>query len=216
MSGERFPIASAGWGYLLLLAVVSLGFYLLYKPLSILTILLFLFVAYFFRNPNRITPEDKKHITSPADGLVMSVSNLENVEFIDGPAQKISIFLSLFDVHINRSPVAGEIKYTKYVPGKFLPAFKSHASEINERNYIGIEAEGYKYLVCQITGFIARRIVCYVKKGDQLNKGQIFGLIKFGSCTEIYMPVDIEVLVKPGERVKAGETTIGRFPDGHN
>ncbi len=213
MKREVFPIASAGWGYLIILFVITVSLFFLYKPGSIVTTLLFIFVAFFFRNPKRTPPENDKLIVSPADGVVMSVIETDENDFIGGRVNKISIFLSVFNVHLNRSPLAGEVKYIKYVPGKFLPAFKSHASEINERNYIGIDASGIKVLVCQITGFIARRILCYVGKSDKLEKGQIFGIIKFGSCTEIYLPVDVNILIKPGEKVKGGETVIGRFPD---
>jgi phosphatidylserine decarboxylase len=214
MKWENFPIASAGWGYLFILGIITSILYATYWPVSILTGLLFVFVAFFFRNPARAIPTDKNLVTSPADGVVMSVSNVDENLFIHGPVKKVNIFLSVFNVHINRSPISGEVKYINYVSGKFLPAFKSHASEINERNYVGIESDGYKVLVCQITGFIARRIVCYVKEKTTLEKGQRFGLIKFGSCTEIFLPNEIEILVNPGDKVKGGETVIGRLPDG--
>jgi len=213
MRRETFPIASPGWMYLAVLAAVTGLFYWSYKPASAVTASLFLFTAYFFRNPKRVIPRDHKAILSPADGVVMSVSSVTEDKFLGGQAQKVSIFLSVFNVHVNRSPVAGQVKYVHYVPGKFLPAFKSHASEINERNYVGIESAGFKVLVCQITGFIARRIVCYAKAGWSLDQGQLFGMIKFGSCTEVYVPEGVEILVSPGDSVKGGETIIGRFPD---
>jgi phosphatidylserine decarboxylase len=214
MKWENSPIASAGWGYLFILGIITAILLVIYWPVSILTGLLFFFVAFFFRNPSRVIPVDESIVTSPADGVVMSVSNVDENLFINGPVKKVNIFLSVFNVHINRSPISGEVKYINYVPGKFLPAFKSHASEINERNYIGIESDRYKVLVCQITGFIARRIVCYAKKNAKLDKGQRFGLIKFGSCTEIFLPKEIEILVNPGDKVKGGETAIGRLPNG--
>lgn len=214
MTRETFPIASAGWAYLAVLgAITGIFYYYSYKPVSMLTASLFLFTAYFFRNPRRTIPKDCRAVLSPADGVVLSVSNVHEDKFLGGSAKKVSIFLSIFNVHVNRSPVAGEVKYVKYVPGKFLPAFKSHASEINERNYVGLESPGFRVLVCQITGFIARRIVCYAKEGRRLDQGQMFGVIKFGSCTEIYVPEDVEILVGPGDSVKGGETIIGRFPD---
>lgn len=213
MARENFPIASAGWSYLVVLAAITGLFYMSYKPASVFTASLFIFTAYFFRNPKRVIPRDSRAVLSPADGVVMSVSSVREDKFIGGPAKKVSIFLSIFNVHVNRSPVGGRVKYVNYVPGKFLPAFKSHASEINERNYVGIESSGFRVMVCQITGFIARRIVCYVKEGGNLDQGQMFGMIKFGSCTEIYMPEDVEILVSPGESVKGGETLIGRLPD---
>ncbi|NTW05826.1 MAG: phosphatidylserine decarboxylase family protein [Peptococcaceae bacterium] len=214
MKWENFPIASAGWGYLLFLGIATAILFFIYWPLSTLTGVFFIFVAFFFRNPVRIIPPDKSLITSPADGVVMSVTSVDENLFIHGPVKKVNIFLSVFNVHINRSPIAGEVKYINYVAGKFLPAFKSHASEINERNYVGIESDRYKVLVCQITGFIARRIVCYVNETTKLDKGQRFGLIKFGSCTEVFLPEETEIMVNPGDKVKGGETVIGRFPNG--
>lgn len=213
MRRETFPIASAGWTYLLVLAAITGILYWLYKPASAITASLFFFTAFFFRNPQRKIPKDSKAILSPADGVVMSVTSVAEDQFIKGSARKVSIFLSVFNVHINRSPVAGEVKYVKYISGKFLPAFKSHASEINERNYLGIESNGLKVLVCQITGFIARRIVCYATIGSSLDQGQMFGLIKFGSCTEVYVPDNVDILVKPGEAVRGGKTLIGRIPE---
>lgn len=210
---EKHPIARAGWSYILVLGVVTLLLFSLFKPAALVTAVLLLFTAYFFRNPRRAVPRDKRFIISPADGVVMQVEEKEEEHFIKGQTIRVSIFLSIFNVHLNRAPVEGMVEYVKYRPGKFLPAFKSHAAEINEKNYLGINTGVYKIMVTQITGFIARRIVCYAKKDDILNQGQIFGLIKFGSCTEIFVPKNIEILVKPGDKVKGGETVIGRLPD---
>lgn len=207
-----FPIAKPGWIYIFVLSLITAVFYLSFKPASALSGTLLVFTAYFFRNPRRRIPRENKAILSPADGVVMSVSNIKEDRFICGSSVKISIFLSIFNVHVNRSPVAGKVSYAEYVDGKFFPAFKSHASELNERNYIGIDAFGYRVLVCQITGFIARRIVCYARKGDHLEQGQSFGMIKFGSCTEVFVPENAEVLVSPGDSVRGGETIIGRLP----
>jgi len=174
--------------------------------------LLFLFVLFFFRNPPRQIPEEETAVISPADGVVLEVTEVLENQYLKGPAVKVSIFLSIFDVHVNRAPIAGQVEYVHYRPGKFLPAFKSHASEINERNYVGLKNDLIKVLVVQITGFVARRIVCFVKPGDTLKKGQLFGMIKFGSCTEIYVPKDrVEILVEKGQRVFAGTTVIGRI-----
>ncbi|GAV23013.1 phosphatidylserine decarboxylase family protein [Carboxydothermus pertinax] len=182
--------------------------------LGIFVSLLFLFILFFFRNPRRIIPADEQSIVSPADGVILEVAEVLENSYLKGPAVKVSIFLSLFDVHVNRAPLSGQVEYIHYRPGKFLPAFKSHASEINERNYIGIKNSRVKVLVVQITGFVARRIVSFVKLGDNLNKGQLFGMIKFGSCTEIYLPKDrVEILVQKGERVFGGTTVIGRIKE---
>ncbi|GAV26093.1 phosphatidylserine decarboxylase proenzyme [Carboxydothermus islandicus] len=201
-----------GLWYLVILGVLTVAGAVFNLWLGAFVFLLFLFVVFFFRNPQRTIPEDEKAIISPADGVVLDVAEVNESYYLKGPAIKISIFLSIFDVHVNRAPLAGEVEYVHYRPGKFLPAFKSHASEINERNYIGIKNPYLQVLVVQITGFIARRIVSFVKPGDILKKGQLLGMIKFGSCTEIYLPKEtVEVLVKKGQRVYGGTTVIGRI-----
>lgn len=212
MRREIYPIATAGLPYLLFWGVLTVLFYQLYKPLSFLPGSMFLFTAYFFRNPKRQIPQGDDLVLSPADGVVMTVDNIEEKNFLGGPCTRVSIFLSVLNVHINRSPVSGRVSYTHYRPGKFLPAFKSHASEINEKNFIGIENGNIRLLVTQVTGFIARRIVCYIKDGDYLEQGQHFGMIKFGSCTELYLPPEVIVEIRPGDRVKGGQTIIGRLP----
>lgn len=206
---NKLPVAKEAFLYVLSLIVVTCILYLIYPPLSIISIVLLAFVLFFFRNPYRKIPVESKVIVSPADGRVMSVSEMDENDFIKGKAIKVSIFLSLFNVHINRSPIAGTVKFTAYRPGKYLPAFKSHASDINERNTIGVEGNGIRVIVHQITGFVARRIVCWVKEGDVLNTGERFGLIKFGSCTEIIVPAGTEIRVKPGDKVKGAKTIIG-------
>lgn len=172
------------------------------------------FCLYFFRNPQRDVDVNPHDVLSPADGKILSIEEVHEEKYIKGPAIKVSIFLSIFNVHVNRIPVPGYIDYIHYRAGKFLPAFKSHASNINERNYVGIRCENkpeLSLLVVQITGFIARRIVCWVNEGDYISQGQRFGLIKFGSCTEIYLPKGSKVFVEKGQKVKGGETIIGRL-----
>lgn len=167
------------------------------------------FILFFFRNPERTTNADSGDILSPADGKVLSVSGEDN-EFTGPGSINISIFLSIFNVHINRSPVEGRVFYHNYKEGAMIPAFKSHASELNERNTIGIETnDGTRFIVRQITGFIARRIVWWVDIGSVLNKGEKFGFIKFGSCTQIILPAGSNITVSPGQKVKAGKTVIG-------
>ena len=174
-----------------------------------------LFVLAFFRNPPRASSAPSQMLLSPADGQVMSISELDEPDFIGGKAVKVTIFLSLFNVHINRSPMEGTVLYHQYREGKMIPAFKSHVSEINERNTIGIEAaDGYRILVHQITGFVARRIVWWVEPGETLQRGERFGLIRFGSCTEIVMPAGTKVTVKPGQRTRGGITAIAERDSG--
>jgi len=157
-------IIKDGVSYIAGLAILCPFFYLIHPFLVTIPAALLVFVSFFFRNPPRQIPADDKHILSPADGKVLKITELENSSYFKGKAIKISIFLSLFNVHINRSPISGMIIDNQYRSGKFLPAFKSHASDINERNTIVIENNLIKVVVHQITGFIARRIVSYNKK----------------------------------------------------
>ncbi|HHZ16627.1 MAG TPA: phosphatidylserine decarboxylase family protein [Clostridia bacterium] len=201
--------------YLAVLGLLTaLAFYGGGWPWGILPALLFLFVCWFFRNPPRTIRAGEGEVVSPADGIVLAVEEVEEENYLHNKAVKVSIFLNVFNVHVNRAPLAGAVDYLVYRPGKFLPAFKSHASTLNERNYVGIKSEenpAWSVLVVQITGFVARRIVCWVKQGEKLGQGEIFGMIKFGSCTELYLPLGFELLVKKGDKVKGGETIIGRF-----
>lgn len=201
------------WHYLLLLGGLFVLLYHIYPALSPIPAILFFFVLFFFRNPKRKIPEHTNLILSPADGRITAIEETYEDNFIMDRTIRVSIFLSLFNVHINRSPLEGEVKYRHYRPGKFIPAFKSHASEINEKNYIGIESRGFKIMVCQVTGFIARRIKCWVNEGNVLSAGDIIGVIKFGSGNELFLPPGTKILVQKGDRVKAGETVIGILPD---
>ncbi len=181
---------------------------------ALIPFLFVLFTLYFFRNPERYVQCDAQDVVSPADGVILAVGEVTEDRFLKGPAVKVSIFLNIFNVHVNRSPIAGKVAYVFYQAGKFLPAFKGHASHLNERNYVGIVSENnreHAVLVVQITGFIARRIVCWVKEGEVLGQGERFGLIKFGSCTEVYLPKGSHILVQKGQKVRGGETVIGRF-----
>lgn len=170
---------------------------------------LLVFVLFFFRDPQRRIVYNPKHILSPADGKVMAVTEYEDHEFFKTRVKKVTIFLSILNVHINRSPIAGKVVYLNYTAGKFLPAYRKEAGLLNERNAIGIENNRLKVLVHQIAGILARRIVCRSKVGELLEQGQPFGLIKFGSCTEIIFPDTVQVNVKPYDKVKAGITIIG-------
>jgi phosphatidylserine decarboxylase len=170
--------------------------------------LLALFVAFFFRDPEREVPEDERLVVSPADGLVVVV---KPVELADGNmGTLVSIFLSIFDVHVNRSPLAGKIVETDYRPGKFLVATKQKASIENEQNVITVE-NGYATVVFkQIAGLIARRIVFWKRKGDHVMLGERVGLIKFGSRVDIILPPQVIILARKGERVKGGVSIIGK------
>jgi phosphatidylserine decarboxylase len=176
----------------------ALGLYLA----SFLVMLLAVFVAFFFRNPKREIPADPRIIVSPADGKVVKVDRVGNVT-------KLSIFLSIFDVHVNRSPIAGRIEAIDYKKGKFKAAFNHAASVENERNVIMVTDGNLKLVFTQIAGLIARRIVCWKKVGDTVAKGELIGLIRFGSRVDVLFPAGTEATVEPGTRVRGGSSAIG-------
>ena len=174
--------------------------------------LLTLFTIFFFRDPHRPVIVEPDLLLAPADGRILSINTVENHPYVEGRAVKISIFLSIFDVHINRIPTSGTIDYVKYNPGKFFPAFKDKASEQNEQTEIGLTSDvGHKLVVKQIAGFIARRIVCRLREGDTVSAGDRFGMIRFGSRTELFVPADSDLRVQVGDHVKGGLTVIGRL-----
>jgi len=212
---QRFIIASDAAPYLAGLGILTAIALYFFPPVAVLPGILLLFVAFFFRNPKRRIPADEGVLVSPADGTIMDITEIYEDRFLKSRAIKVTIFLSIFNVHLNRSPISGTVKYRSYRPGKMIPAFKSHASEINEKNYVGIENDILKVMVIQITGFIARRIVCCVENNDNLLRGDLFGLIKFGSCTELIVPADVHIMVAKGQKVVGGETVIGRLKDEH-
>ena len=178
---------------------------------AILPAVLACYCIYFFRNPAREIPADESLIVSPADGTIQDIVDMNNDEFIKSPCKKVIIFLSVFDVHVNRSPIAGEIKVQKYICGRFRPAYKDSVGFENERHLIGIENDKIRVTVTQIAGILARRIVSWVTLDDKLEKGELYGLIRFGSCTEIVVPDNVEIFVKKGQKVRGGETVIGKI-----
>ena len=210
---NRGPVVREGYIYIaaaLFLAVVLYFGFGAYG--AVIPLVLACYFTYFFRNPSRDIPRDEKLIVSPADGTVQDVVELAEDEFVKGPCKKIIIFLSVFNVHVNRSPIAGEIKCQKYVCGRFRPAYKDEVGFENERHMLGIENEkGFRVTVTQIAGILARRIVSWVTLDDNMEKGQVYGLIKFGSCTELVVPDSVEVLVKKGDKVRGGESVLGRI-----
>ena len=164
-------------------------------------------VMWFFRDPERTANYEDGGFYSPADGKVVEISECEH-EFT-GRALKVGIFMNLFSVHVNRTPCTGRVDYLEYVPGKKIAAFSPKASEINERNYVGLSTQWGRVMMVQIAGLVARRIVCRLKRGDILDVGQRYGMIKLGSRVDLYVPCDTLIRVKMGENVKAGETLIG-------
>ncbi len=168
------------------------------------------FVMYFFRNPERVVPQEAGAVICPADGRVIQKKTVMEDKYLGAEAIKVSIFMNVFNVHVNRSPYKGKVVDVDYIPGRFINASFDKASELNERNAVVMETEeGKKLLFIQIAGLVARRIVCYVEPGDSLERGERFGLIRFGSRVDVYFPPDSDVNVKIGDRVVAGETVLG-------
>ena len=168
------------------------------------------FVTWFFRNPEREFPDGAKSIISPADGKIIKIENVVENDFLKGPTRKISIFMNVFDVHVNRIPYSGTVADIEYNKGHFFSANLDKASELNERNSVLIKTDdGKKILTVQIAGLIARRIECWVKEGMHVRKGERFGLIRFGSRLDVFLPPDAIISIRVGDRVRAGETLIG-------
>ena len=177
---------------------------------SIVPFLLAAFFLWFFRDPKRSIPRGNGIVVSPADGLVTETVRIETPE---GSKQRISIFLNVFDVHVNRSPIAGEITSVRYRTGKFLNAMNQECAERNEQNIVTVRGEGMEIVFKQIAGLIARRIVFNHREGDRVERGQRVGLIKFGSRTDIILPAEAEITVKTGQRVKGGSSIIAEMPE---
>ncbi|HUL29502.1 MAG TPA: phosphatidylserine decarboxylase family protein [Thermodesulfobacteriota bacterium] len=212
MTGEkRGPVAKEGLPFLVPVVFLTVVLGIMgWKVWMTLGILLSLFVAYFFRNPKRKIPDLQNIILSPADGRIVHVGECEEDRFLKEKTLKVSIFMSLFDVHLNRAPVSGRVLQKDYLPGKFFVANVEKSSLLNEQNAVILETEDrLKILLVQIAGFVARRIVCYAKTGDLLRKGEIFGLIRFGSRVDLYLPPEVKPIVRVGQHVKGGESIIG-------
>jgi len=189
-----------------LLAILAFG--IGFNLAGALVVVLFVFVAFFFRNPARIIPADPRVIVSPADGKVVRIERVGN-------ATKMSIFLSIFNVHVNRSPIAGRIEAVNYTPGKFLIAMNDKASTDNERNVIMVSDGRINIVFTQIAGIVARRIVFWKRAGDSVQKGELVGLIRFGSRVDVLFPSGTEATVKVGDRVKGGSSPIGVIKERH-
>ncbi len=203
-------------GIIFIFAVIMLtGAYVTGKTslilLSVLSGIFFIFSCYFFRDPARIISKEKDIIVSPADGTIIAISEENEPFFFKGKVLKISIFMSVFNVHVNRIPMEGTVTFFKYLRGKFYPAFKPAASVENEQSIIAIENASCKILFKQIAGILARRIVCQLREGHQVKRGDRFGMIKFGSRVDIFLPLDVQIRVKLNDKVKGGETIIGKI-----
>ena len=214
------PIHSAGIPFIAIFVILTVIMGWFWSPLYFFGLLLTLWCIYFFRNPVRVTPilsgtNKNNLIISPADGRVIEISKITPDEEIGLPVgnwTRVCVFMNVFDVHVNRSPMLGKIFYKNYIPGSFFNASLDKASTENERLILGMETEnGKKIAFVQIAGLVARRIICDVGIGSLLKAGEVFGLIRFGSRVDIYFPSDVSVMVLKGQKMIAGETIIGDF-----
>jgi len=208
---STFYIAKPGY-YFIIAGIVATAFFALTGAayLAIVGLVVTVFLCYFFRDPDRVVPMEEGSVVSPADGRVIIAESVDESPFFEGKSLKISIFMSVFNVHVNRIPHEGRVLKISYSPGKFFSANLDKASKENEHNAVLIETEtGKKICMVQIAGLIARRIICRLKEGDVVSRGDRFGIICFGSRLDVYLPADTKKCVEVGNRVKAGETILG-------
>ncbi len=214
MSSYPHPlIAREGWRYLSIAVGLSLLVTLTAGPgWSLPFWLIALFVLQFFRDPPRLVPGDGRSVLSPADGRIVAIQPVRD-PWLERDSVKISVFMNVFNVHSNRSPIDGEVKQRWYNPGKFVNADLDKASTENERNALHIRAAtGHDITCVQVAGLIARRILCYVEAGAQLSRGQRYGFIRFGSRVDLYLPTDVRVRVAIGDKVRATSTILAELP----
>src|SRR5512143_3397189 len=210
MKNFGIPVAAEGWPFIIPLALVTaLLFALGWRNTGAVLLVLTLFVLFFFRDPERAVPQGEGVVVSPADGKVIVIKDIYEPDYLKQDVKQISIFLSVFNVHVNRSPIGGTVETVKYNPGKFHVASVDKASLDNEQTAMVIANGKHKVLVKQIAGLIARRIVCYAKPGDTIKTGERFGLIRFGSRVDIVLPKEAELKVKVGDRIKGARDIIG-------
>ena len=209
MKNYGIPVASEGWPFILPLAMVTvLLFALGWKNTSVVVLLLTLFVLFFFRDPERTVPSGEGVVVSPADGRVIVIKDIYEPDYLKQDVKQVSIFLSVFNVHVNRAPIGGSVEVVKYNPGKFHVASVDKASLVNEQTSMVIATGKNKILVKQIAGLIARRIVCYAKPGDMIKTGERYGLIRFGSRVDLFLPKNAELRVKLGDKVGGARDVI--------
>jgi len=204
-------IDRAGWPFILGAAGPALGLALVLPWLAAAFGALALFMVYFFRDPERIVPDQAGAVVSPADGRVLMAGEAEPASAPPGAWKQVSIFLSPLDVHINRIPVGGRVARVEYTPGRFLPAYRPEAARVNERNEIWIERDGGAVVCRQVVGVLARRLVCRVAPGAAVRTGERYGLMKFGSRIDLYLPLRTTLHVSAGDRVRSGETVVATW-----
>ena len=211
MKEQHIPVAMEGYPFIVFAAFVPMILAMLdYDMIAFAAMLVTGFVLYFFRDPSRIIPAAEDALVSPADGKVIQVEKVFDDRFVNEQVYKISIFMNVFDVHVNRAPFPATVEAITYSPGRFYSADTERGALENEFCAITMASEsGYRFAVVQVAGLIARRIVCWAQQGDALARGQRFGLIRFGSRVDLYLPLKTQIEVATGQKVKAGETVLG-------
>jgi len=209
----RFQTLFEGRWIFAILLILAIGSALISWWLALFFVALILYTIAFFRDPNRPDPADQLAVVAAADGTVADIQEIDEEEFLKARSKRIGIFLSIFDVHTNRAPVSGRIAFRQHRKGFCFDARRPESSEKNEAVTWAFQNPRATIVVRQLTGAIARRIVGWAKVGDELRRGQRFGMIRFGSRTEVYLPLDAEILVKVGDHVKGGASVIARLPE---
>lgn len=209
------PIHKEGYSFIFIFAAVTIILWTLWSPLGFLGLVLTVWCIAFFRDPNRIIPEGENLVVSPADGLIHKIEETnfpQELGLGDEKVWRVSVFLNVFNVHVNRLPMSGKVSALNYHPGQFLSADLDKASDVNERQSVVIDCQNGQKIVCvQIAGMIARRIVCDLEEEQQVNRGDRYGLIRFGSRVDIYLPKGIKPQVSVGQTAIGGETIIADF-----
>jgi phosphatidylserine decarboxylase len=210
---NSLPVAREGLPFILLPMTVGAGLsFTRWWWFGVLFWIIGFFSAWFFRDPQRIPPDDESGVLSPADGVIIDITEMEDDQFLKQETFKISIFMSIFNVHVNRVPLSGVIEEVLYLPGKFFSANLDKASQENEHNAVVLRTmNGERIAFVQVAGLIARRIVCWVSTGDLVACGQRFGLIRFGSRLDVYLPRSCKIEVKPKQKVRAGQSILGHL-----
>lgn len=214
-SRSAFAIAEPGYPFIAASGFATLVFALVgIASLAVAGLAATFFICWFFRDPDRLTPDESGAVISAADGKVVSVRQMEQNRFVEGSCLQIGVFMNIFNVHVNRIPCTGKVEDIRYSPGRFMPADRKDASTKNEHNAIIITTGGgHTIAAVQIAGLVARRIICNAAAGQEVTAGQRFGMICFGSRVDLYLPKDTQPAVSPGDRVRAGTTVMGYLPD---
>lgn len=212
MAREAVPVILL---LLLILLVLAAGAMLIHNRLLwglvVICAGLMLFTGYFFRDPQRTIPAGDNLILAPADGKIIVIEKVTEPEFFKSEAMQVSIFMSAFNVHVNRAPISGQVVYFNYRKGSYHPAYKDEASFANEQSAIGIQNDSLQIFMKQIAGIFARRIVCHLREGHKVKAGERFGMIKFGSRVDLFLPLSVQLQIKLNQKVTAGTTIIGTY-----